>query len=152
MIQCRPTGTFSWNFELEGAGHRAALEFDWFSEQGTMHIDGEALRIQKHGIGSGRWSLNRKDQQLVSSHKSSPLTRRFEIAAEAGPLVLRAASAFGRKFVLERSGKAIATIAPNHAFTRRATIATNDADTDFRTLAFAFWLAVLTWRRTARRS
>src|SRR5262249_5602425 len=85
----------------------------------------------------------------ASAQKSSAFTRTFEIESAHEILVLRAESAFGRSFLVERSGDVIATIRPDHAFTRRATIDVLARKWHFSTICFAFWLVVITWRRAA---
>jgi len=149
MIRCRPRGICSWNFLLDGAGHHAALEFNWTGEQGAITADGMSLAVRKHGVFSGAWTLDHAGNQVAAAQKSNAFTRTFEIEDARGSLLLRAEAAFGRTFRLERSGELIATVAPDHAFTRRATIEVLAGDCDFTTLAFAFWLVVITWRRAA---
>jgi len=149
MIRCTPKGICSWNFSLQGEGHRASLEFNWTGEQGVITADGLRLEVCKHGVFSGHWTLDREGEAVASAQKSTPFTRTFEIESPIGSLVLRAESAFGRSFRVERSGDLLATISPAHLFTRRATIETRAEHVDFPTLAFSFWLAVLTWRRAA---
>jgi hypothetical protein len=128
------------------------LEFNLMSEQGTLIADGAHLEIRKHGVLSGNWTLDGSGREIASAQKSSAFTRAFEIESPMGSLVLRAESAFTRRFVVERSGNVIAIISPDHAFTRRARIETLARDLDFPTLCFSFWLAALTWRRAASRS
>ena len=152
MIRCKPKGICSWDFYLEGEGHPASLEFNWLSEQGAVIADGERFEVRKHGVLSGHWTLDRGGQEVASAQKSTAFTRTFEIQSPMGSLVLRAESAFGRSFRVERSGDVIATIVPDHAFTRRATIETLVQKWDFPTISFAFWLVVLTWRRAAKSS
>lgn len=146
MIRCKPRGICSWNFELTGEGHTATLEFNWFSEQGTIVVDGTPHEVDKGGVFSGAWQLIQGAESIASAQKSSAFTRTFELETSIGPLLLKAESIFKRTFELEQNGQRIATIAADHAFTRRATIETH-GEVDFRTLAFAFWLAVLMWRR-----
>jgi hypothetical protein len=149
MIRCKPKGMFSWDFSLEGEGHHASLEFNWFGEQGTIAADGEWFEVRKHGMFSGHWTLNHDRRSVASARKTSAFTRTLEIQDAEGTLLLRAESAFGRSFHVERRGEVIAAIRPDHAFTRRATIVTRRWEWDFPTACFAFWLVVLTWRRAA---
>ncbi|HEX5053731.1 MAG TPA: hypothetical protein VFZ65_18265 [Planctomycetota bacterium] len=151
MIRCTPRGLFSWTFDLEGEGHRATTECNFFGEQGTIVADGVSFTVTKHGLGSGHWTLERGREVVVDAQKTSPLTRTFELRSPMGALVLRAESAFCRTFLLERGGALAATIRPEHMFTRRSTIETRAEDLDWPTLCVSFWLAALTWRRAARR-
>lgn len=149
MIRCRPKSMCSWNFFLDGEGHHASLDFNWFGEQGAITADGIPFDVRKHGAFSGHWTLERDGEAIVSAQKASPFTRTFELESDHDTLTVRAESAFGRSFRVERSGDVVATIRPDHAFTRRATIETPELHGDFPTVCFAFWLAVLTWRRAA---
>jgi hypothetical protein len=146
MIQCTPRGVCSWNFHLDGGGNQAITEIDWMREQGRVIINGEKHTISKHGVFSGRWSLNSHRGTVFTAEKSSVFSRRIEISGPSGPAVLSARSAFGRTMILQGPG-VDCEISPVHAFTRRALISGNHDD--FRQVAFAFWLTILTWRRAA---
>ena len=147
IISCVPKGIFSWAFSLEGGGHRASVGLDWIVEQGAITADGMEFRVSKHGVLSGHWTLEREGREMASAQKANPFTRTFDMQIPSGSLVLRAASALLRSFRLERSGELLASISPDHAFTRRAMIKTFAQDLDMPTICFSFWLAVLTWRR-----
>ena len=149
MIRCKPKGICSWEFSLDGDGHHATLEFNWVGEQGNITADGIPFEVRKHGVFGGHWTLNRAGNEVASGQKSTAFTRTFEIHDRNDTLVLRAESPFGRSFRIERSGDAIATVIPDHAFTRRATIETLAQKWDFTIVSFSFWLVVLTWRRAA---
>jgi len=150
MIRCLPKGICSWDFNLDGEGHHASLEFNWLGEQGAIIADDVRLEVRKHGALSGHWTLEEGEEPIASAQKTSAFTRTFEIREGEDTLLLQAESALCRRFRLERSGEVMATIAPDHAFTRRATIETPGEKWDFRTVCFAFWLVVLMWRRAAR--
>lgn len=146
MIQCLPRGICSWNFDISGAGHHARAEFNWLGEQGALVIDNEPFAVTKHGVFSGRWTLDSDRGCLLTGQKTNVFTRTFEITGSFGTAVLRARSAMGRTMVVEGPGFDF-TIAPAHAFTRRATI--TGSRIDFLIASFTFWLTVLTWRRAA---
>ncbi len=154
MIRCKPKGLCSWNFLLDGEGRQASLAFNWWSEQGEIIVDHTPFEVCKQGVLSGQWTLGHDGKQVATAQKASIFTRTFEIQDAQGPLLLRAIAPLSRGFHVERPDdvpdNVIATIAPDHVFTRRATIETHTEDYDFTTLAFSFWLAVLTWRRAAQ--
>ena len=152
MIRCKPKGICSWDFFLDGEGHHASLDFNWLGEQGAISVDGTSFEVCKHGVLSGQWTLDDAGKHVATAQKSTAFTRTFEIQGAHGTLVLRALSSFGRSFCIERSDDVIATITPDHAFTRRATIETHAKNCDFTTTSFSFWLVVLTWRRAAQSS
>jgi hypothetical protein len=150
MIRCKPKGICSWDFHLDGDGHLATLNFNWAGEQGEITEDGTRFEVRKQGVFSGHWTLDDDaGKQTASAQKSNAFTQTFEIQDHNDNHVLRAESAFGRSFRIERSGNVIATVCPVHAFTRRATIEVRDQKWDFPIICFAFWLVVLAWRRAA---
>lgn len=149
MIRCLPAGLCSWNYRLSGDGRQAATTINWFTEQGTITIAGVAFDVRKHGPLSGRWTLERQGAVVISAEKPSALTRTYELQNAEARWTASAESALGRGFRLERDGTIIATIRPDHLFTRRATIELLADHGDFPAICFAFWLAVLAWRRAA---
>lgn len=150
MIRCLPKGICSWNFILEGDGRHATLKLNWGSEQGAITADGTDYKVRKHGFFSGDWSLDQGPTSVVSGKQPDALIRSFEIQNAQETLLLRAESASSRNFLLERSEEVIAKIIRDHGFTRRANIEPLVQDLDFPTLAFAFFLVAITWRRSAK--
>ena len=153
MIRCMPRGICSWEFSLDGDGHHAILEFNWGGEQGRITADGIRFEVRKHGVFSGHWTLDRAGREVVTAQKPTPFARTFEIRDHNGAVVLRAESPFSRRFRIERFGDTVATVFPDHPFTRRATIESVIAQKqEFTTVSFCFWLVVLIWRRAAHSS
>ena len=150
VIRCLPQGICSWDFDLTSEGRQATLEVNWMSEEGAIIADGTQFQVRKHGMFSGRWSLDQNGQAAAVAQKRSAFMRTFDITDAMGACVLRAESAFGRGFRLEREGKVIATVIPDHAFTRRTTIEICDPQWMFSTVSFSFWLVGLIWRRAQR--
>jgi hypothetical protein len=151
MIRCLPQGLCSWNYTLEGDGRRAETSLQMFTEQGALAVEGVAFEIRKHGLASGHWTLEREGAVIISAQKSSVFTRTVELSNAEGGWTLRAESSFSRSFRIEREGATIAVIRPDHLFTRRATIELTGDQGDFTAVCFAFWLAVIAWRRAASR-
>ena len=148
MIQCKPLGICSWDFRIAGGKNKAILNFNWLSEQGGITIDGYRFDVNKHGMLSGKWTLDHPKLPSVSAQKG--FTRSFDIQDSSGKLRLAADSPFGRSFSIADGTSTIAKLAPVHLFTRRSTIRLFNHKVDFATIAFSFWLVVLTWRRAAR--
>jgi len=145
MIHCTPRGICSWNYLLDGEGHRAEAGFNWVGEQGHLSVDGERYEVRKPGWLRGEWELVAGSGLLARAKKTSAFRRSFELSsAGGGQGLLKAASLFGRSMTLTGSD-ADCAIAPVHVFTRRATI--EGEIRDFRIVAFAFWLTILIWRR-----
>jgi hypothetical protein len=149
MIECLPCGICSWDYGLNGDGHRAETMLRGFGEQGELRVDGETFHVVKEDIWIGCWQLKADSGTLFTAQKASAFSRTIEITGREGGAVLSADSPLGRTMLLE-GGQAKVTIRPVHAFTRRATISGEAAD--FRLVTFAFWLAVVLWRRAANNS
>lgn len=149
MIDCLPQGICSWNYVLSGDGWQASVRMERMREQGTIEINGREFTIRKHGFASGTWSLESEGQIVLTARKKNPFTRTFMISGDDADAELRADSVFSRSMWL--TGRGIdCRIQPRHPFTRRATIEGPCPD-DLLT-CFAFWLTVLSWRRTRRRA
>jgi hypothetical protein len=147
---CLPKSLCTWDYRvLNGASGHAELTFDFFTEQGSVVIGGADYEVRKHGRLSGHWSFERNGITHADARKPNAFVRRFEISAAHCAITLEAASPFTRRFVMIADGAEVGSIRPAHAFTRRAFI---DCDSSVPELIqlFAFWLAVLTWRRSAR--
>ncbi|MAT69859.1 MAG: hypothetical protein CMJ58_10080 [Planctomycetaceae bacterium] len=152
MIRCLPVALCSWDYTLEGPSGIASLQFDWMTEQGSIDADGVEFEIRKHGYTSGRWTLEFEGEETASAQKTSVFSRTFDLRAGGESFVLQARSALGRTFQMLRGGRVVATFAPDHPFTRRARIEPTVDDVNLVTLAFAFWLVAVVWRRAARNS
>ncbi len=149
MLTCLPQSICSWNFHIHGASAGpAGLEFSWFSEQGHIRLGGHEFEIHKHGPLSGRWSLTHRGTTIATAHKPSAFTRTFQITGPSGEITLQASSAMTRSFEIRSGVHTLGSIRTAHAFTRRSTIDCPPEVLEAVQL-FAFWLAVITWRRAA---
>lgn len=152
VIECLPTSLCSWDFSVRSPSlGPTTVAFDWLTEQGRISADKADYDIRKHGLLSGRWTLNQKSNVVAEAHKPSALHRSFEITGSSTPVTLQAESPMTRTFAFIVDGQVIGSIRPTHAFTRRATIECEDVVPETIQL-FAFWLAVITWRRSANGS
>ncbi len=149
VIRCLPMGVCSWNYRIDGLGRKVEIRFDWLSETGAILIKGNELRIKKHGMRSGKWTLEMDGNLLAAAKKRDVFTRTVDIADESGSYVLQAVSALGRTFNLTLDEQIYAVLKPDHAMTRRASIEVRSSDVEFTTLVFAFWLVALMWKRAA---
>jgi hypothetical protein len=105
--------------------------------------------IRKHGVFSGRWTLEQAGMVVAESHKTSAMFRTFEIAGQQALFTVQAESALTRAFEIMLGGQVVGDIRPAHAFTRRVTIRCSDMIPEHLQLFF-FCLVALTWRRRAR--
>lgn len=147
MIVGAPYNLLSWNYFLKGQGHQAYWDQKWTSEQCSILIDEEYFEIKKHGVASGKWSLNKGDMLHSSATKRSAWKRTIDIDSPMGSLLLASNGAFRRSFFLALDGRVIATISPRRAFSWKAELDILVEEYDFPTMAFAFWLVITLWRR-----
>lgn len=150
IITGKPLRPWSWSYYLEGGGHEAIWKKRWTSEQGSLLIDDEPFDVRKQGLGSGTWLLVQGDDIHSTARKTSAFRRRFLMTSPMGRLMLEPVSAFGRTFYLGTTdGDLVAMISPKNIFSRKAEIEVKDAQADFPTIVFSFWLTVILWRRAA---
>jgi hypothetical protein len=141
-------GIGSWNYLLEGDGCSTQTELNRMSESGRLIVGPSYHEVLKQGFMSGTWVLEKNDRELMAARKPNPFTRTMEIVHGGNRYLLESKSAFGRTMLL--SGRRTACeITPAHSFTRRASI--SGQWQDFMTVAFAFWLTSLMWKRAAQR-
>ena len=146
MLTCSPRSLFSGNFSVAGsASGPGTVEFNWWSEQGAVTLGPNRYDIVKHGVFSGRWTMEQAGVVLADAHKPSAMMRTFEVRYDESLLTVEAQSMFGRSFNLLKQGHIVGTISPAHPFTRRSTI--NAAGLPDPILLLSFWLVALTWRR-----
>lgn len=148
VILCAPRHPFSSTFALEGDGSEAELRFGWVTETGEIAANGRSFTVAKRGAMSGSWVIEEEGHAVAEAKKTSPLTRTFVVDGPMGSLALSASSPWRRAFSVEgEAGEHIATITPDHAFTRRSSIRLFVEDYHWPTVCFLFWLAVMAWRR-----
>lgn len=149
MLTCLPKSLCTWSFRvLGGASGPAELAFDFFTEQGSLSLGDGEYDIRKHGWTSGHWSIERNGQVCADARKPSAFLRHFEIRTGDVTIMSAADSPLTRCYTLLADGREIGAIRPAHPFTRRAVIECDPSVPELVQL-FAFWLAVLTWRRAA---
>jgi hypothetical protein len=152
MLTCIPQSLCTWDFRVLGASAgAAALTFNFLTEQGTISLGSNDFTVRKHGPMSGRWTLEHENQIAAEAHKPSAMFRAFELRVQDVQVAVKAQSPFTRCYDILSGGCVVGSIRPAHAFTRRAFV---DCEAGIPELAqlFAFWLAVLTWRRSANSS
>ena len=152
MLTCLPMSLCSWDYRISGATRgEGILTFEWMSEQGAIRSGPDACAVRKHGVASGKWTLELNGTAIARAEKPSAMFRQFSIFFENRVFDLRAVSAFSRKFILWEGGRQVGAIEAAHAFTRRATIDCQDSVPEWVEL-FAFWLVAILWRRAAQSS
>ncbi|OYP38864.1 hypothetical protein [Rhodopirellula sp. MGV] len=150
QLRCLPKGICSWDYRISGPQVAAETQSKVFCEGGSITIDGYELTVQKRGMFSGHWTLFDHKLELVNAERESMWRWVLTIESPDHRYRFKPSSAFKRTFMLEReSGECATTIAPDHAFTRRATITLHDQDVETPVALFAFWLAAHFWRLQA---
>ena len=147
MILGSPYSVFSWNYLFQGEGHQAYWDQKWTSEQCSILIDDVLFEVKKHGVTSGLWTLEKEGLPHASAKKLSIWKRSFHIETPMGLLHLGSNGALKRSFFIGLEGEVIATIYPRNVVSRHAEMEIHFPEYDFPSLAFAFWLVILTWRR-----
>jgi hypothetical protein len=152
MLTCIPQSLCLWDYRVFGTSRgEATITFNFFTEQGSIWLGNAEFTIRKHGPLSGHWTLEHGDRTLADASKPNPLFRSFELQVQDLHFTLTAQTAFTRCYDMFSGGRRVGTIQPLHPFTRRASIECAAEVPELAQL-FAFWLAVLTWRRAAQNS
>lgn len=147
MIRCDTRGLFSWRYRVFDERTTCLLDFDWRDESGTLEIEGgDKLRIAPDPDRG--WVAWRGDEQVFVGRRSGhdPVAFTLQRSAMAG-LRARSITRTGRTFLIEAGGRLVGKLAPVHLLTRRARIHTETDDYDVPSLAFLFWMVVVSWRR-----
>jgi len=149
MLTARPHSIFSWTFDVsQGTHFLATLSLRWMREAGELKLKGQAYRIGREGLMSGEFFLELYGNRLASAQKPSIFLRRFEVSVDSEAYILRAASIFTRRFVLEREGKVVGTIRPAAPLTRRMQIDLPE-ELPLPARLFITWLVIVLWKRAA---
>jgi len=150
LLTCLPQSICSWDFCVIGAAAGpASVAFNFWTEQGGITLGDAEYAVRKHGALSGLWTLEQNGSVLAAVQKPSAFFRRFEFQNRTPELIVKAQSPLGRSYDLLSGDQSLGTISPAHPFTRRASIACDNAVSELEQL-LAFWLVVITWRRAAK--
>ena len=150
MLTCLPLSLCSWDFRVDGlASGPASITLDFFNEQGTITIGGNECAVRKHGPWSGHWTVEYHGDVNAEARKPNAMFRSFDLQVGAASLTVKAQSPLTRCYDILSDLQVVGTIAPAHPLTRRAFVDCSPSVPELAQL-FAFWLAVVTWRRAAR--
>jgi hypothetical protein len=150
MLTCVPQSLCLWDYRVFGtSGGAAALTFNFFTEQGSIWVGDAEFAVRKHGPMSGHWSLEHGQRTLADATKPSAMFRSFELQVHDLHFTLTAQSPLTRCYDMLCGDRCVGTIRPMHPLTRRACIECAPEVPELAQL-FAFWLAVITWRRAAK--
>lgn len=147
MLTATPTSFFKWNYAVtEHDKHVADLTVNWVGESGTMRIGGKSFDLNRQATLLGAFVAEYAGEIIAEAEKPSVFRRRFLMQCMDGEFEVKALSPFTRRFGVYKYGDRIGQIGPRHMFTRKSTIDL-PKDMPLEIQLFAFWLAVLMWRR-----
>lgn len=146
MMYAIPKSIFSWGFEVYHDDRLlAVIDTSWLVEGGSLDYGGITYQLQKDGFLSGSYTLRENDSVIATAQKT-PMIRYFDVDYANQHYIVKAASIFTRKFVIQQNGNTIGQICPKHPFTRRCTI-DMPPEIPVPVQMFKFWLVALMWRK-----
>jgi hypothetical protein len=142
-------GWLARSFRVEDRGRAVgSIEFGTFGERGALELDGRRLAVRREGFWHPRFVLSDGRAELATGQSAGAFRRGFRIVHAGEEYRLDPSSFFGRSYALSRRGRCLGTVRALGLFWRRAQIEIDEElSTELR--LFAFWLAVLAWRRAA---
>lgn len=144
-----PKHWYSWNFRVvDDANEIGELTRSWWRERGSVRIGGETYVVRREGLWTGDFLLESDGRVIATAEKTSPLRRRYTITAEGRRLTLEAASAFGRSFLILHGSRAVGSVRPARAFSRKAVVEM-EAPVSSPVQLFLAFLVLGQWKRAA---
>ena len=147
MLKLIPKSWLSWDFIVtDGVSSIAEIDVSWWREKGVLTVRGSTYDVYREGLMSGAFILASSGSILARAEKPSAFRRSFELESGGKFYILRAESAFRRKFVLMDGDREVGWLNPDGVFTRRATV---DLPEGFPlpVKVFIIWLVVIMWKR-----
>ena len=124
-----------------------AIECSRLWERATITIDGAGYAAGREGKMSGAFYLETTNGiRVATAEKPSMSGRTFTIQVGDRTLTLKAASTFGRSFILTEHDVQIGVLAPR-GWSARKWRAELPADLTPVVQAFLIWLVIILWRR-----
>lgn len=144
-----PKHWYSWNFRVvDDASEVGEVTRSWWRERGSVRIRGETYSVRREGLWSGDFLLERGGSVIARAEKTSPLRRRYRITDEDRLLTLEAASAFGRSFLILHGTRAVGSVRPARAFSRKAVVEM-EAPVSPPVQLFVAFVVLGQWKRAA---
>jgi hypothetical protein len=137
----------SWDYRvMDGDRTLAFLDLSSWRERAEIRIGDLTHRVFRERAMSGDFILDVGGQRLARATKPSIFRDTMIIHAAGREYTLRKPSVWRRAFVVMDGDRQIGSIAPDSAWTRRAT-ADLPADWPMPVKAFVIWLVVILWKR-----
>jgi hypothetical protein len=144
-----PRRWFSWDYTVvNGDRTVAVLDVASWRERAEIRIGDVTHRVFREGAMSGDFVIEAGGRELARATKPSAFRERVILHYGGKDYTLRKASMWRRAFVLMDGDRQIGSVAPENAWTRRAT-ADLPADWPAAITAFVIWLVVVLWKREA---
>lgn len=141
---------FSWDASVsDGSQPLAEITVSRWRERGELKVEGGTYLARREGRVSGDYLLESGGTTVARASKSGAFRRTFTISHEGQRYAFTKRSVLGRTLVLRRGDRDVGTVARSAPFSRQAT-ADLPADLPLPLQAFIIWLAIVSWRRTAR--
>jgi hypothetical protein len=141
---------FSWTFSvMDGTDPVAqAVDLSWWSDKGQLTVQGVTYTARREGVLSGSFVLESPSGVVARATKPSMLRRSFILEHSSRKYTLRAASSFGRTFLLLDGSTRIGSVSPEGIFTRRAAVELPPT-LPLIVRVFIIWLTVMLWKHEA---
>jgi len=147
MLEAKPIGIFSKNFNIVAEGQKIALlHISAWREAGEISIEEQPYKLYREGLMSGAFVIESKGQSVARAIKPSAFRSQFDLELDAHRYSLTRVSIFGRGFSVLQSGVVVGSIRRAGVFTRR-TIIDLPPDWPIPIQVFVFWLALVIWNR-----
>jgi hypothetical protein len=147
MLEAKPLGLFSRDFDVESEGRKIAfLDVALWREAGEVLIEDQPYKLYREGLMSGAFVLEKEGRIVARAMKTSAFRAHFDLELRSHRCSLTRTSLFGRSFSVLQGSEVIGSIRPAGVFTRRAII---DLPRDWPTpvQVFVFWLVLVIWNR-----
>ena len=122
------------------------IDVAWVREAGEFDVAGSRYEIRREPMW-GAFVLRSAGREIARATKAT-FSRSFSVSTEGAEYTLRAASAFQRKFVLERDGVKLGEIRPRSMFSRKCVVQLG-SDLPLPLRIFLLWLVIILWRRAS---
>lgn len=144
-----PRRWYSWNYTVKSGDRTvAALDLASWRARAEIVIGDVTHRVFRERAMSGDFIIEAGGRELARASKPSAFSGTMIVHYGRTDYTLRKPSMWRRAFALMDGERQIGSIAPESAWTRRAT-ADLSPDLPVPIQAFVIWLVILVWKREA---
>jgi hypothetical protein len=147
MLKAIPKSWLSWDYSIvDGSKQIADMDLSLWREKGQATVGDAVYSVYREGLGHGAFILESDGNMLARAEKPSAFLRSFTIDFQSRQFILKAASAWGRKFLLLDGAVELGSITPDGFLTRRGRVDLPD-DLPLPLTIFIIWLTLIIWKR-----